>query len=622
MKLNTIMRLNRFFFLLLFVATLNACTTTSELSDSNIDRSEQLLTQGKYADAAEQLVQMAESASGIVQQRLLLRSVAALARSEQLPKARAIFKSITPVATDPELHLLYSLTQAHIAIAERQPNAALEALDITVAPQTQTNLKAEYHDLRALAYTMLGNRIEIARELVLREVYLQDPALIKTNQHDIWQALASMTERALQQLRTAPPPDTLSGWMHLIQIAKANQLRPIALKQALLEWRQLYANHPVQEQFLAGLMERREEDVAYPTDIALLLPMTGKFNLPAQAIRDGFLAAYYSRNQQNEQKIRIYDVGESGENILQVYQTALDNGAKMVIGPLNKDAVVKLAEDASISVPTLSLNYLPENAETTRKLFQFGLSPEEEAMQVAERTWLDGHVKAAVLVPSGPWGERVYQVFKQRWEHMGGEIIEMQTYDATRNDYSLPIKRLLDIDDSKTRYRRISTLIEQDVKFTTRRREDIDFIFVAAFPRQARAIRPQLKFFHASEIPVYATSHAFTGNLNPEKDRDMDGLVFGDMPWVLAETTLHRGMHTKLEGQISAAGNNLQRLYALGIDAYNIIGALNTLKTYPYERFDGETGSLSLDTQQRIRRQLTWVKFRSGQPIPIESGIR
>jgi len=615
-------QLNRILSLAVLVAILSACASTTLLNDKNIDQAEQLFQHGQYADAAKQFSQMAAAASGETRQRLLLREVAALARNNQIVKAKQLYQTLTPITVVTEPGLLNRLAQANIAIAERQPIIVLKALKDPVAPSTASNLIAEYHDLRALAYTLLGNRIEIARELVQRETYLQDPQLIKANQRDIWQALATLSERALQQLRTAPPPDTLSGWMQLIQIAKANQLHPRLLKQQIEAWRHLYPHHPAQEQLLAGLMDRREEDVAYPDNIALLLPLTGKFNQPAQAIRDGFLAAYYSRPQHQAQKIRIYDVGDSVENIHKVYQKALDNGAEMIIGPLNKESVLLLAEQDKISVPTLTLNYLPEGIEPPDKLYQFGLSPEDEAKLVTERTWLDGHVKGAVLVPSGPWGERVYNAFKTRWEHMGGEIAEMQTYDATRNDFSRPIKRLLNIDESQQRRRQISSLIGQEVKFTPRRREDIDFIFIAAFPRQARAIRPQLKFFHASDIPVYATSHAFTGNLNPERDRDMDGLIFGDMPWVLTDTVAHRAMHTKLEGQISPVGKSLQRLYALGIDAYNIIGALNTLKAYPYERFDGETGSLSLDSQQRIHRQLTWVKFRSGQPVPLDSSLQ
>ena len=240
---------------------------------------------------------------------------------------------------------------------------------------------------------------------------------------------------------------------------------------------------------------------------------------------------------------------------------------------------------------------------------------------MAQRTWLDGHVYALALVPSGPWGERVFNAFRTRWEELGGTLLEHQRYNATDNDFSLPIKRLLDIDDSRRRYRRLHTLLKRNLKYTPRRRKDVDFVFIAAYPRQARQIRPQLKFFHAADLPVYATSHVFTGNLNREKDRDMDGLYFGDMPWVLAESRSHSGLRNDIEPYISSVGRSLQRLFALGIDAFNIIAALNPLRAYPYERFDGETGSLSLDERNRIHRQLTWVRFRSGQPVLIdESG--
>ncbi len=321
-----------------------------------------------------------------------------------------------------------------------------------------------------------------------------------------------------------------------------------------------------------------------------------------------------------QQQVRIYDAADD-TRVTELYNQAVQDGAEFIVGPLSKDALQMLSDREELDIPTLALNYLPtENENLRANLYQFGLLPEEEARQVAERTWLDGHVNAAVLVPSGPWGERIYEAFKQRWELMGGKIVEQQSYDATRSDFSQPIKMLLDIDKSKQRYRRVATTLKRNIKFTERRRQDIDFIFLAAYPRQARLIRPQLKFYHASDVPVYATSHVFTGVLNQERDRDMDGMMFGDMPWVLAESTAHRGMRPELENHVTDAGNALQRLYALGIDAFNIIGALNTLRNYPYERFDGETGSLSLDNQLRVRRQLTWVKFRSGRPVTFDQG--
>ena len=86
---------------------------------------------------------------------------------------------------------------------------------------------------------------------------------------------------------------------------------------------------------------------------------------------------------------------------------------------MKKESIDKLAEQHDLPVPTLALNYISSEITPPQNLYQFGLSPEEEARQVAERTWLDGHVNAAVLTPIGPWGDRVYQAVKQRREEIG-----------------------------------------------------------------------------------------------------------------------------------------------------------------------------------------------------------
>jgi outer membrane PBP1 activator LpoA protein len=609
-----------FLFLLAGIVLLAGCATGPQRAVDELGEAERQFALGEYQQAAQSFLSLSQQIDERQRTQVLLRASAAFARVDNLYRARQIIKSIQLDPRNPTQVLSLQLAESHIALMERRPSDVL--LILSAAPSTAIagTYLADYHHVRAEAYTMLGNRLETARELVRREQYLADPLLIEANQQAIWQALAMLSERALQQLRTNPPPDVLSGWMQLVQITKAYQLHPTSLNQAVTRWREAYPNHPVQPALLAELMNRRQEDIVTPNHIALLLPLSGKFATAAEAVQDGFLAAYYSRNPKTAQTIRFYDT-DNGVDILTLYKQAVNDGAQFIIGPLDKTRIEQLAETENLPVPTLALNYI-DRENVPPNLFQFGLSPEEEAYQVAERTWLDGHVNAAVLVPIGPWGERVSAAFKTRWEEIGGRIVETQTYNAARNDYSTPIRMLLNIDDSQRRYRSLSNLLNQNLKFTPRRREDIDFIFLAAYPRQGRQIRPQLKFYHASDLPVYATSHVFTGNLNPERDRDMDGLMFGDMPWVLTGNTSHRGLRAEIEAYISPAGNRLQRLYALGIDSFNIIAALSPLKQYPYQRYDGETGSLSLDAKQRVHRQLTWVRFRSGRPVSLDEAVQ
>ena len=609
-----------FLFFLTGLVLMTSCAVGPQRAADEQAEAEKQFALGEYQQAAQSFLNLSQQGDETQRPILLLRASAAFARADNLYRSRQILKSITIDPRNPTQVLLFQLAESHIALMERRPDDVLLILSTAPSSAIAAPYLADYYHARAEAYTMLGNRFETARELVRREPYLSDTTLVEANQQAIWQALAMLSERALQQLRTNPPPDVLSGWMQLVQITKVYQLNPTSLKQALIRWQEAYPNHPVQPALLAELMERRQEDIVTPDNIALLLPLSGKFATAAAAVQDGFLAAYYSRNPKTTQTIRVYDT-DSAVDILSVYKQAVNEGAQFIVGPLDKERIELLAESEELPVPTLALNYI-DREEVPAKLYQFGLSPEEEAIQVAERTWLDGHVNAAVLVPIGPWGERVATAFETRWEEIGGRVVEQQSYNAARNDYSIPIRMLLNIDDSQRRYRSLANLLKQDLKFTARRRNDIDFIFLAAYPRQARQIRPQLKFYHASDLPVYATSHVFTGNLNPERDRDMDGLMFGDMPWVLTGNTSHRGLRAEIEPYISPAGNRLQRLYALGIDSFNIIPALSPLKQYPYQRYDGETGSLSLDLKQRLHRQLTWVRFRSGRPVSLDEAAQ
>lgn len=598
--------------------TLASCAGKPSYSPSAVNDAEQLYLNNQYTEAALAFNQQANGAVGTQQTTLLLRAVIASLRAEQFAQAVQLFQTIPIDESDKKQSDLARLTRAHIALVERNAEEVLLQLNEPLSISSQSIFLAEFHELRAAAFSMQGDRLTTAEEYILQGSYLSNNNSIIQSQHLIWESLALLSERSLQQLQPSQAPDVLSGWMELVRYSKKYQLNPTLLRTSIDNWQRRYTDHPVHNSLLEGLRNRKQEDVSLPKKIALLLPLSGRFENAAKAIRDGLLAAYYAKKEKENISIRVYDTKGKVEIIEDVYEKAVADGAQFIIGPLNKASISQLTESQVLTVPTLALNYINIEDDLPQELYQFGLSPEEEARQVAERTWLDGHVNAAVLTPTGPWGTRVHKAFSERWEQFGGRVVEQQSYNSSKNDFSSPIRKLLNIDDSKRRYRKMSRLLKKTIKYSTYRRQDIDFIFIAGYPRQARQIRPQLKFFHASQVPVYATSHIFTGNLNPERDRDMDGIRFGDMPWVLSDTTSHRGLRNEIESLISKAGNKHQRLYAMGVDAFNIIAALNTLKAYPYERYQGETGSLSLDEKQRLKRQLSWVYFRSGRPILLE----
>ena len=150
------------------------------------------------------------------------------------------------------------------------------------------------------------------------------------------------------------------------------------------------------------------------------------------------------------------------------------------------------------------------------------------------------------------------------------------------------------------------------------RRRDVDFIFLAATPQQAQQIKPTLAFQYAGDVPVYSTSHLFTGTYNQAQYIDLNGIMFCETPWLL---NVNDPLRQQASTQWPQAGGSLGRLYAMGADAYLLAPRLNQLKALPETRLQGLSGSLSLSPTQRVERQLPWAEFRDGQVQALPDSI-
>ena len=148
-----------FFPILIMVTLLSGCAGVPQPGDAgpvSLDNAEQLMNQGRFSEAAQQFKELAGQAPANEQSTLLLRAVTAMARAEQPLQARQLLDSINLSTLSEQQYFLYKLTQANLALAERNPEAILSALILTPPVSTPAYLKAEFHQLRAEAYTMQG----------------------------------------------------------------------------------------------------------------------------------------------------------------------------------------------------------------------------------------------------------------------------------------------------------------------------------------------------------------------------------------------------------------------------------------------------------------------------------
>lgn len=573
---------------------------------------------GNLIIAAQSYLQAAQQSNSPQKEDNLLAAADILVRNGHNDRARDVLKRINPLALTHNQTLRFKMTQARLRAQQGEVDYALEHMLFNIDERTPVELQIEWLTLKAELYSQAGKAIATARTRITLESLLSDEVAIQRNHQFIWLALSQLTAPALVTQRDQPPPDIFSGWIELAYFAKISENNTHQFETQLTQWRQRYPNHPAQGSFLQGLTAIQKMLFHRPDNVALLLPLSGNFSAPANAIRDGFMAAFYNReNDGYTPNIRVYDTTGDLETGLATYQRAVSEGAEFIIGPLRKPLLEALAEKERLPVTTLALNYLPSEDQYVENLYQYGLLPEDEARQVAERAWLDGHNNALVLIPDTEWGERMLSTFEKHWEQLDGRVLEIQRYTPTKHDFAGPVIDLLNIDQSKQRHRNLENLLGQKLETEARRRQDVDFIFVAAYPQQARQIRPQLKFYYASEVPIYSTSHAFGGEINTTQDRDMNGITFCDMPWVFKGGEGQSPRWDEFTQIWSANATPFKRLYAMGIDAYQLISLLPQIENRQTQ-VEGQTGKLYMDNANRVHRQLMWAYFHNGKPRLID----
>lgn len=557
-------------------------------------------------------IEAADQADGSERDALLLRAAESAHFEGDDKRALEIFEDI-PVSQLPnEQYRRAILLLAELGQYADRPLTLLSQLQ----PPDSTiphDIAQRIWTVRANAHLTLGQTLEAIDALVQVERHLVSESEKRAQHEKIWRTLRSAPPLDISPQGLASYNTDTRGWAELADVMLDLWLGPQELRAAIRDWEQNYpahpANHTVLTKEIRSIPEPGPLQVFVPDrkfdTIALLLPLTGPYAAPASAVRDGFMTAHYRRQGQDEKRpeILVFDTGNPNDSIERQTEQAILSGADIIVGPLEKDKVARLAQNLDAPVPILALNYLESTPHDLNSFYQFGLSPEDEAAQVAERSLADGRLNALALVPQTDWGRRILQAFQQSLHGKGGRLLDYEFYDPDQADFRAPITRLLKYSVQQKEKERVVTI-----------RQDMDYIFLAAQPQQARLIRPQLRFFRATRVPVYATSHVYSGRHNIRLDQDLDGIRFGDMPWILDHGEDLRDARETAKKLWPDSYARLPRLYAMGFDAYALATQIARNNLREGLGYPAASGVLTLQQGGRISRGLVWAHFSGGLP--------
>ncbi|GJM07124.1 MAG: penicillin-binding protein activator [marine bacterium B5-7] len=474
-------------------------------------------------------------------------------------------------------------------------------LDTQQFSQAQQITAAE---LSAQAYIRLRNVHASLQQRMLLQTLLKDTTEQQDNARTIWQTLSNQSLAALQTMQKQSGDTSLQAWVELNIAVRTHRQQAYQLLTALKTWQQQYPKHPA-NQLLAKNLELPWQT---PHHIALLLPVTGPLKQAGQAIRDGFLSQTYQLPADQRPTIDVLDTHDN--NISALYQQAVTQNAQFVIGPLQKSALHDLLQQDDFPVPVLALNDSTDGLPTN--VYGLALSPTQEAQQLTDKLRQKGIQRVVVIYPQGDWGDRVGGTILNAWQQDGEKVIAAWQFKPHAN-FNAMTAHLLLVDASQKRHAKLKKQLHlKNLGFVPRRRQDIQAIAMIASPKVARQILPYLRYYYAKDIPVYATSYAYSGRQHAGELRDLNGLHFCDIPWMV--TKRYAKDRQQLQSIWPSVYDNFPRLFALGEDAYHLtVGdGLLQLRLMPELGIAAATGRLTL-TDQSIHRTLTWARVRRGE---------
>jgi outer membrane PBP1 activator LpoA protein len=325
-----------------------------------------------------------------------------------------------------------------------------------------------------------------------------------------------------------------------------------------------------------------------PTTIALIVPpRDGPYERVANSVVAGVRASHLRDG--DGVVVEVIETDTDPQSLGRVFVDLRERGVSLALGPLTRDGVNSLMTlDRPPGVPTLALNLPDGEPPAPAQTAFFGVSIETESRQAAAMAFEQAHgangkraPRAVSVGSSSRLAQRSAKAFRDEWAQRGGEIDEPIEFDPKRS----------------------SQAFREAIKD-----ENPDVVFMALNPEQARSARRSI----GPRVRLWSSSMASIGQTKFLRLPELDGLRLLDMPWQVEPS------HPAVMAYPKAPANytvEMQRLYALGIDAFRI-GRQIMAGGAAFE-LDGVTGHLSYDPTvgPRVERRPVIAEYRDGVPV-------
>lgn len=551
----------------------------------------------------DKLILTAQNSLEPIRSSILLEAAALSTQIEDWATALKLIGQIDSSLLDQQQLTIYGIIYSSTYIALNQPNPALDWLE---ANNNIATNNPELLRLQSQAYNDVLQPIAAAKTL-------SQLLTISTNEEDafqysdqIWDTLIKIPNSRLEAaFATEAENSNFGGWLSLTLLAKDSTITLAQTKRKVMFWQSAWPKHSANTTPPSGLLQLIS--ITAPEKVAVLIPLSGRLRSAGDSIRDGIISAHLGHKENLNTELQFFDTNKNND-ISQLYQQAIAEGATAVIGPLTKTNLEQLEQYANIDVQTLALNFT-DNTLNNSNLSKLGLSANDDALLASKQALSAGLDRALVIQSSKNWSVRAANSFVDNWEQHEASVAIRTTFtdNATMSN---TIKNALNLQHSEKRTKYLQDVLGELVESDPYRRKDIDIVFIATNSQEARSLKPILAFHFAGDLPVYATSQINNGSNTQSKDMDLSGIYFGETPWAIGGENIR--FSSEINKHIASGGSYSKNLYALGIDAYYVSQRMSLLSANNNYNLQGFTGALNRLNNGNIEREPSWASFTSG----------
>ena len=314
--------------------------------------------------------------------------------------------------------------------------------------------------------------------------------------------------------------------------------------------------------------------------VGVLLPLSGTAAKQGQGLKNATMIAL--EDVRNPRLIlQYYDTKGTPEGARVAVTNAINQNARLIIGPLKSSSVQAISEETrSHDIPVIAFSTMSNVLQP--EVYTLGLMVEEQVDRIITYTAQNGRSRFALLVPDNNTGVAVARAAVKSAQKNGVSITRIGFYTPGTTDFSSITRKLSDYDARTSRLQRFKSSLRNKIsqgdatagkvlerlnKTDTLGEVDFDTVLI---PESGASLKAAVSMF--GYYDVYAPQVKFIGtsvweNTVLNKESTMRG------SWFPALSRSHSDYF--IEKYTSIFGERPSSLYSMGYDAVALASALS-----------------------------------------------